>query len=258
MNGRTAGGPPTSLGAGPSTPLGAGPPPRRPAPSAPVGVAAVRRQRGRGPDLRNRLVSAAPARDWRHRGVAGGPAGDVHGRPLRRQSPGAAADSAPTGILFASTRISSSASAPAAPDSARTPGAQRASTCPSIGQGFTGMLLRGLLCGVFLLPPTMLMGATLPAVARWVDKTPRRRLVARLFLWRQHRGSGVRLASVRLLSAACVTTWPTATYVAVAVNAAVGGSGADHGRTAAPMRSAGDRAKRPGGSCSLQRDRLTR
>lgn len=43
---------------------------------------------------------------------------------------------------------------------------------PHIGPGFTGILLRGLLCGVLLLPPTVLMGATLPAVARWVDSTP--------------------------------------------------------------------------------------
>ena len=40
------------------------------------------------------------------------------------------------------------------------------------GPGFTGLLLRGMFCALFLLVPTMLMGATLPAVARWVEATP--------------------------------------------------------------------------------------
>ena len=34
------------------------------------------------------------------------------------------------------------------------------------------MLLRGLLAAICLLPPTMLMGASLPAVARWIESTP--------------------------------------------------------------------------------------
>lgn len=40
------------------------------------------------------------------------------------------------------------------------------------GSGVTGLLFRGLLCALFLLPPTVLMGATLPAIARWVRATP--------------------------------------------------------------------------------------
>ncbi len=39
--------------------------------------------------------------------------------------------------------------------------------------GLTGLLWRGLVCALCLLPPTMLMGATLPAIARWVEATPR-------------------------------------------------------------------------------------
>jgi spermidine synthase len=39
--------------------------------------------------------------------------------------------------------------------------------------GFWGVILRGAVCTVCLLPPTLLMGATLPAIARWVDATPR-------------------------------------------------------------------------------------
>jgi spermidine synthase len=36
-------------------------------------------------------------------------------------------------------------------------------------QGMPGMLLRALVCVASLLPPTMLMGASLPAIARWVQ-----------------------------------------------------------------------------------------
>jgi spermidine synthase len=38
--------------------------------------------------------------------------------------------------------------------------------------GVAGILLRGIVCAVCLLPPTLLMGATLPAIARWVETTP--------------------------------------------------------------------------------------
>jgi len=40
------------------------------------------------------------------------------------------------------------------------------------GSGFFGMLFRGIVAGVCLLPPTLLMGATLPAISRWVETTP--------------------------------------------------------------------------------------
>jgi spermidine synthase len=39
------------------------------------------------------------------------------------------------------------------------------------GTGTSGLLLRALLACVCLLPPTMLMGATLPAIARWTETT---------------------------------------------------------------------------------------
>src|SRR2546421_11292325 len=52
---------------------------------------------------------------------------------------------------------------------------------PSVGRFYTsvaetggiGFLLRGAICALCLLPPTMLMGATLPAIARWLEATPR-------------------------------------------------------------------------------------
>src|SRR5579872_2368949 len=39
--------------------------------------------------------------------------------------------------------------------------------------GLPGMLLRGFISTVCLLPPTILMGASLPALVRWVEHTPR-------------------------------------------------------------------------------------
>jgi spermidine synthase len=42
-----------------------------------------------------------------------------------------------------------------------------------VGHGLPGILLRGTAAALCLLPPTMLMGATLPAISRWVDTTPR-------------------------------------------------------------------------------------
>jgi spermidine synthase len=40
------------------------------------------------------------------------------------------------------------------------------------GSGMASMLLRGILAGICLLPPTFLMGATLPAISRWVETSP--------------------------------------------------------------------------------------
>ena len=112
---------------------------------------------------------------------------------------------------------------------------------PSIGQGFTGMLFRGLLCGVFLLPPTMLMGATLPVVARWVDKTREGVSWLGFFYGGNIAGAvfGSLLSGFYLLR---VYDMATATYVAVAVNAAVGGLALIMaGRV--PHEKAGDRAR---------------
>ncbi len=39
--------------------------------------------------------------------------------------------------------------------------------------GVPGMLTRGFLCAICLLPPTILMGASLPAIVRWIETTPR-------------------------------------------------------------------------------------
>src|SRR5207237_4231379 len=40
------------------------------------------------------------------------------------------------------------------------------------GSGLASMVLRGIVAALCLLPPTLLMGATLPAMSRWVETTP--------------------------------------------------------------------------------------
>jgi len=40
------------------------------------------------------------------------------------------------------------------------------------GEGTAGIVFRAVIAGICLLPPTMLMGATLPAISRWVKTTP--------------------------------------------------------------------------------------
>jgi spermidine synthase len=40
------------------------------------------------------------------------------------------------------------------------------------GTGMAGIVLRAIAAGICLIPPTVLMGATLPAIARWVKATP--------------------------------------------------------------------------------------
>jgi spermidine synthase len=84
--------------------------------------------------------------------------------------------------------------------------------------GSAGILFRALLCAAFLLAPTVLMGATLPCAARWVERTPRGvswlgllytgNLVGAVF--------GCLLAGFYLLR---LYDMATATFVAVAVNA---------------------------------------
>jgi spermidine synthase len=93
-----------------------------------------------------------------------------------------------------------------------------------VGSGMPGFLLRACVCTVGLLPPTVLMGATLPAIARWVKTTPEG--VARLgfFYGANILGAvfGCLLAGFYLLRVYDVVI---ATYVAVSINAAVAAIG---------------------------------
>ncbi len=92
------------------------------------------------------------------------------------------------------------------------------------GHGIAGLLLRGLFCAICLLPPTVLMGATLPAVARWVEATPRGVSWLGFFYGGNIAGAviGCLLAGYYLLRVYDVLT---ATAAAVAINAAVALSG---------------------------------
>ena len=85
------------------------------------------------------------------------------------------------------------------------------------GTGVAGLLVRGLAAAICLLPPTLLMGATLPAVGRWVDATPRGMSWLGYFYGGNTAGAvaGSLLAGYYLLR---VYDIAIATYVAVAIN----------------------------------------
>ncbi len=88
------------------------------------------------------------------------------------------------------------------------------------GPGLAGLLLRGLAAALCLLPPTVLMGATLPALSRWVESTPRGVSWLGFFYASNTVGAvlGCLLAGFYLLR---VHDMPTATYVAVGLNLTV-------------------------------------
>jgi spermidine synthase len=90
--------------------------------------------------------------------------------------------------------------------------------------GLTGILLRGLVGAVCLLPPTLLMGATLPAIARWLRATPEGVSWLGFFYAGNIAGAvfGCLLAGFYLLR---VHDMAVATYIAVAINAAVAAAG---------------------------------
>ncbi len=89
-----------------------------------------------------------------------------------------------------------------------------------LGYGMPGLLLRAVLCVICLLPPTVLMGATLPAIARGVETTPRGVSWLGYFYGGNTVGAvaGCLLAGFYLLRLHDVAT---ATYTAVAINAGV-------------------------------------
>ncbi|MHC5064573.1 MAG: fused MFS/spermidine synthase [Planctomycetota bacterium] len=90
------------------------------------------------------------------------------------------------------------------------------------GSGFTGFTLRGIVCVICLLPPTILMGATLPAIARWMETTQTG--VARMgfFYGANIAGAvlGTLLAGFYLLPVYDILV---ATYVALGINILVAG-----------------------------------
>ncbi len=88
------------------------------------------------------------------------------------------------------------------------------------GPGASGMALRGMVAGICLLPPAFLMGATLPAISRWVETTPQGVSWLGLFYGGNIAGAvmGSLVTGFYLLRFYDVAT---ATYVAVALNFAV-------------------------------------
>ena len=86
--------------------------------------------------------------------------------------------------------------------------------------GFPGLALRGALCALMLLPPTILMGASLPALARWIEATPRG-----VAWWGWLYGANIAGAVLGCLLAGFyllrLFNMATATYAAVAVNVVV-------------------------------------
>ncbi len=90
----------------------------------------------------------------------------------------------------------------------------------NVGHGMGSVLLRGAVCAACLLLPTLLMGATLPAVARWVETTPRHVAWLGFFYGGNIAGAvfGCLLAGFYLLR---TYDMATASYVAVAINGAV-------------------------------------
>jgi spermidine synthase len=91
-----------------------------------------------------------------------------------------------------------------------------------VGHGVPGLFLRALFAGICLLPPTVMMGATLPAVARWVETTPRGVSWLGSFYAANTLGAvgGCVLAGFYLLR---VHDMPIATFVAVGLNVVVAG-----------------------------------
>jgi spermidine synthase len=90
----------------------------------------------------------------------------------------------------------------------------------TLGHGMPSVLLRATVCALCLLLPTMLMGASLPAIARWIEATPRRSSWLGLLYAGNTLGAvvGCLWAGFYLLR---VFDMATATYVAAAINAAV-------------------------------------
>jgi spermidine synthase len=90
------------------------------------------------------------------------------------------------------------------------------------GGGGGGLIVRGLIAAISLLPPTLLMGGTLPAVARWVETTPKGVSWLGFFY-----GGNIAGAVLGCLSAGFyllrVYDTSIATYVAVALNLLVAG-----------------------------------
>ena len=86
--------------------------------------------------------------------------------------------------------------------------------------GLSNMLLRGMIAAICLLPPTILMGASLPAIVRGIESTPRGVSWWSLLYGANLAGAifGTLFAGFYLLR---IYNMATATYAAVAINLVV-------------------------------------
>ncbi len=123
------------------------------------------------------------------------------------------------------------------------------------GHGTPGIWLRGAVAAVCLLPPTLLMGATLPAMARWVETGPEGVSWLGFFYGGNIAGAvfGCLLAGFYLLR---VYDMATATYFAFALNLTVAAIAlllaAAPARYEVPVHSATkDRAERAAGAWAV-------
>src|ERR1022692_1827805 len=91
----------------------------------------------------------------------------------------------------------------------------------AVGHGMPAILLRALVSGLCLLPPTFLMGASLPAASRWIKASPEGVGMLGLLYGANTVGAvmGCLLAGFYLLR---VFDMATATFVAAAINVTVG------------------------------------
>ncbi|HEX3745146.1 MAG TPA: fused MFS/spermidine synthase [Bryobacteraceae bacterium] len=91
----------------------------------------------------------------------------------------------------------------------------------AVGHGMPAILFRALICAICLMPPTILMGASLPAAARWVESTPEGVSWLGMLYGGNTAGAvfGCLLAGFYLLRVFDLTV---ATLVAAAINLAVG------------------------------------
>jgi spermidine synthase len=92
------------------------------------------------------------------------------------------------------------------------------------GYGLSGIVPRAIVASLCLLPPTLLMGASLPAIARWIETTPQGVSWLGFFYGGNIVGAviGCLLAGFYLLR---VHDMAVATYVAVAINIVVAALG---------------------------------
>ncbi len=112
-----------------------------------------------------------------------------------------------------------------------------------VGHGLASILLRAAVSALLLLPPTLLMGATLPAISRWIETTREGVSWLGFFYGGNIAGAvlGCLLAGFYLLR---VTDMAFTTYVAVAINVTVGALGIRLAKRA-PNKAVTDRDDEP-------------